>query len=206
MPRPGGQGVRDTVVVVGTLLVLGVLAGVLWSVVVTPAEFTKLAKGGAMGEGQLGRQFGADGWYVVIAVLTGLAAGAVLSWWRSRSALVTSAALVVGATVAAIAMALTGHLLGPGDPDAALAAAKIGSQVPEALDVGTRPVWPLTDYLQNTLPFYLAWPVGVLAGALVVLLGRGQEDAEESVSTSRRARSDDSPEVGNSDILPGRPR
>jgi hypothetical protein len=78
--------------------------------------------------------------------------------------------------------------------------------VPEALGVGTRPVWPLTDYLQNTLPFYLAWPVGVLAGALVVLLGRGPEDAEESVSTSRRARSDDSPEVGNSDILPGMPR
>ena len=55
-------------------------------------------------------------------------------------------------------MALTGHLLGPGDPGAALAAAKVGARVPERLDV-------------DAFTVYLAWPVAVLAGALVVLLG-----------------------------------
>lgn len=174
MARPG-RG-RDAAVVIGVLLVLGVLAGVLWSVLVTPAEFTKLPTGGSMGEDQLGRQFGADAWYVVIAVLTGLAAGAVLSWWRSSSVLVTSAALLLGAVVAAVAMAVTGHLLGPGDPETALAAAKVGTAVPEALDVGIRPVWPLTHYLKDTLPVYLSWPVGVLIGALLVLVGRGDDE------------------------------
>ncbi len=182
MPGPGSQGRRDAAVVVGVLLLLGVLAGVVWSQVVTPAEFTKLAKGGAMGEEQLRRQFGADGWFVVIAACTGLVAGAVLSWWRSADALVTSAALVAGAVLAAAAMALTGHLLGPGDPQTALAAAKAGARVPDSLHVGTRPVWPLTAYLQDTAPIYLSWPVGVLAGTLLVLVGRGPEGDR----TSRR--------------------
>jgi hypothetical protein len=187
MPGPGGQGSadaqgrRDAVVVVAVLLALGVLGGVLWSQVVTPAEFTKLAKGGAMGEDQLSRQFGADGWYVVIAAVTGLVAGAVLSWWRSTDALVTSAALVGGAVVAAVAMALTGHLLGPADPERALAVARVGARVPSSLDVGMRPVWPLAAYLEDTLAVYLAWPVGVLAGALLVLVGRAREDDRASV-------------------------
>jgi len=187
MPGPGfqgrrdSQGRRDAVVVVVVLLVLGVLAGVLWSAVVTPAEFTKLAEGGAMGEEQLSRQFGADGWYVVIAAVTGLVAGAVLSWWRSTNALVTSAALLAGAVLAAVAMALTGHLLGPADPERALAAAQVGVRVPNSLDVGGRPVWPLAAYLEDTLAFYLAWPVGVLAGALLVLVGRAGEEDRTSV-------------------------
>ncbi len=71
--------------------------------------------------------------------------------------LLTSALLVVGAVLAAVAMALTGHLLGPGDPGAALAAAKVGAKVPERLDV-------------DAFTVYLAWPISVLAGALVVLL------------------------------------
>jgi hypothetical protein len=164
------------VVVVGVLLVLGILAGVVWWLVVTPAEFTKLPHGGQMGEDQLGRQFGADAWYVVIAVPTGLVAGGLLTWWRSAHVLGTVAALLLGAVVAAAAMSLTGHLLGPQDPTAALGAAKLGSRVPESLDVGLRPVWPLWAYLEDTISVYLSWPVGLLVGALLVLVGRGPED------------------------------
>jgi hypothetical protein len=57
-------------------------------------------------------------------------------------------------------MWLVGHVLGPGDTGTALQAAAVGSTVPERLGVD---VW--TDFL--------AWPVAVLGGALVVLLGRG---------------------------------
>ena len=71
--------------------------------------------------------------------------------------LLTSVLLVLGAVLAAAAMALTGHLLGPGDPGAALAAARVGGRVPERLDV-------------DTFTVYLVWPISVLAGALVVLL------------------------------------
>jgi hypothetical protein len=163
---------RDAVVVIGVLLLVGVACGIVWSLVVTPAEFTKVANGGAMDEDQLSRQFGTDAWYVVIAVVAGLVAGACLTWWRSRDAVLTSGLLLAGSVLAAVAMALTGHLLGPGDPKATLAAAKLGVRVPESLDVGTRPLWPLTDYLRETVTVYLAWPIGALAGALLVLLGR----------------------------------
>lgn len=159
MPRPGATAGRDAAVVIGVLLVLGLLCGLLWSQVVTSAEFTKVADGGAMEGDQLGNKFDADGWYVVIAVPAGLLAGLVLTARRSRDALVTSGLLVVGSVLAAAAMALTGYLMGPGDPRAALAVAKVGATVPERLDV-------------DAFAVYLGWPVGVLAGALFVLLGR----------------------------------
>jgi hypothetical protein len=162
-PRVSAPAGRDAAAVVGTLLALGLLGGVLWSQVVVPAEFTKLASGGTMGEDQLSRQFAADAWYVVIAVVAGAPAGALLSWWRSRDPLLTSVLLVVGAALAAAAMALVGHLLGPGSTQAALDAAPVGARVPERLDV-------------DTFVAYLGWPVGVLAGALFVLLGKGPEE------------------------------
>jgi hypothetical protein len=210
MPRPNAgarvAAARDAAVVLGILLVLGVLAGVLWSQVVTPAEFTKLATGGEMGEDQLGRQFGADGWYVVIALVTGLAAGAVLSWWRSTSVAVTTGALLLGAVLAAVAMAVVGHVLGPPDPQHALAAAKVGATVPEALDVGTVPVWPLTDYLQDTLAVYLTWPVGVLLGVLLVIVGRRPEEDPVSGSDDGHPGSSRAPGLGDSGLMPGTSR
>jgi hypothetical protein len=155
---------RDAVTVLGGLLLLGVLSGLLWSQVVTPAEFTKLADGGSMSEDQLSRRFGADAWYVVIAAVAGSGAGALLSWWRARDPLLTSGLLLLGSALAAAAMAGVGHLLGPSDAGAALAAADVGARVPEQLDV-------------DTLLAYLAWPVGVLSGALFTLLGTGDEVA-----------------------------
>ena len=149
---------RDVAVVLGVLLVAGVLGGVLWWLLWDPASYLKTVDGGVMGENDLSRRFAADGLYAVIAGVAGLLCGLGLTWWRSRDPLWTSVALVVGSVLAAVAMALTGHLLGPGDPGAALAAAKVGARVPERLDV-------------DAFTVYLAWPVAVLAGALVVLLG-----------------------------------
>lgn len=163
---------RDALIVLAAFVVLGLLCGVLWSQVVTPAEFTRLPDGGAMGEDDLGKRFGADGWFIAIGATAGLVAGLVLSWWRSRDPVLTSGLLVLGSVVAAALMAVVGHLLGPGDPQAALEAAKAGERVPEQLDVGVAPLWPLSAYLKDSLTTYLAWPVGVLAGALLVLLGR----------------------------------
>lgn len=150
----------DVLVVLGVFLLLGVLGGLLWPVLVTPAEFTKLASGGAMGENELGKQFGADGWFVVIGFLAALAAGLVLTAWRSRDPLLVSLLLLVGAAAAAAVMALVGHWTGPGDPGAALRAARVGSTVPESLDV-------------DSFSIYLAWPFGALVGALFVLVGTG---------------------------------
>jgi|1186.fasta_scaffold36931_2 hypothetical protein len=192
MPRPSTGGARaDAAVVLGTLALLGLLGGVLWAQVVTPAEFTKLANGGAMGENELSKQFAADAWYVVIGAVAGLAAGLVLSWWRTRDPVLTSVLLLAGAVVAAVLMALVGHLLGPGDPRAALQSAKVGARVPQSLDVGLVPVWPLGRYLRETATVYLSWPVGALAGALFVLLGRApavprRSEVPESAESATR--------------------
>jgi hypothetical protein len=151
------------VAVLGVLLLLGVLSGVLWWQLVTPAEYTRLPSGGSMSEDQLSLQFGADAWYVVIAAVVGTAAGVLLSGWRARDPLLTSCLLLAGSALAAAAMVGVGHLLGPGDPRPALAAAPVGARVPEQLDVDT--------YL-----VVLAWPVGLLSGALFTLLGRDGTD------------------------------
>lgn len=161
-PGPASQSTggarQDALVVIGVFLALGVLGGLLWPVLVDPAEFTKLASGGAMGENELGKQFGADGWFVVIGFLAALAAGLGLTAWRSRDPLLTSLLLLVGAAAAAGVMALVGHWTGPGDPGQALRAAAVGAKVPESLDV-------------DSFSIYLAWPFGALVGALFVLLG-----------------------------------
>jgi hypothetical protein len=167
--RRSGGLVGDLAVVLGGLLLLGVVCGVVWSLLVDPAEFTKLRGGGVMQEEDLGKRFSADGVYVVIAVVAGLVSGLVLTWWRSRDVLLTSLLLLVGAGLAAVAMALTGHLLGPGDPGAALAAARVGARVPERLGV-------------DAFPVYLAWPIAVLAGALVVLLNVSPSSRSDSSS------------------------
>jgi len=155
--RSGGSLRGDAAVVIGILLVLGLAGGVLWWLLVDPAAYTKTRDGGVMSEAALRRQFSADGVYAVIAAVTGLVAGLVLTWWRSRDPLLTSLLLILGAALAAAVMALTGLLLGPGDPGTALREAKVGAQVPLRLEV-------------DTFSVYLVWPVAVLAGALVVLL------------------------------------
>jgi hypothetical protein len=185
VPRRAGRGVLgDVAVVLGVFLVLGLLGAVLWSSVVSPADYTKVAGGGGMGEADFGQQFGADGWFVVIGVLGGLVAGLVLTAWRGRDPLLTVGLLVVGSCLAAAAVALLGHLLGPGDPSAALRAVRVGATVPERLDVG--PQLPGQPH-ESALTVYLSWPVGALAGALFVLLARSPARDPESPAADRPA-------------------
>jgi hypothetical protein len=160
---PARTAGRDAAMVLGALLLLGAVCGVVWWLVVDPAEFVKTSRGGAMGEDQLGKRFNADAWFLLIALVAGVAAGLALSAWRSRDPLLTSGLLVAGSAVAAAAMALVGHLLGPHGTEAALRAASVGAHVPEPLSV-------------DVFLVYLAWPVGALAGDLFVLLGRAPED------------------------------
>ena len=73
----------------------------------------------------------------MIAAVAGLVAGLVLTWWRvARPAAHQPAAGRSASALAAAVMALTGHLLGPGDPSAALAAAAMRRAVPVALSRG----------------------------------------------------------------------
>ncbi len=156
--RPGRRGGArsDVLVILGTYLVLGLVCGVLWWVLVQPAAYTKLSQGGSMSEVQLSKQFDADGWYTVLALVAGLLSGGLLTWWRSRDFLRTTLLVAVGSVLAAVLTAWTGHLLGPGSAELALRKASLGAQVPIPLDVSS---WAP----------YLAWPIAALAGELMVL-------------------------------------
>ncbi|MGA8210285.1 MAG: hypothetical protein WB441_16640 [Nocardioidaceae bacterium] len=166
---PGRPVFAEAALVVGALAVIGALAGVLWSRLVDPAEFTRLARGGSMAEEQLSRQFAADGWFVVIGTLAGVLAGVVGTWRRVADPLPRLTLTLLGSAVAAAACAGVGHLLGPGDPGPLLSAAPVGTRVPERLDV-------------DTFVVYLSWPLGVLVGTLAVLLGRRTDTNEPGVA------------------------
>lgn len=164
--RRAGAG-TDVLVVIGAYLLVGVVCGALWWWLWDPAVFTKVrGGGGSMGEVQLGRRFAADGWYVVIAAGAGLLLGVGMMLWRSRDVLLSTVLVVLGSGVAAAVMAVVGNLLGPVDPDVALAAVAPGAKVPTQLDV-------------NSFVVYLVWPITTLVGALVVMWaapGRFSED------------------------------
>ena len=172
-PRGGALDgpLGDLVVVLGTFAVLGVLAGIAWWLLVDPAEFTKLRAGGSMGEVELGKRFGADGWYVVVAVVAALPAGVAFTWWRSRDYLLTGVLVLVGSVLAAVACAVTGLLLGPGNPDVALAAAPLGAHVPVRLEVA--PELRVAGLPLSSV--FLAWPISALVGALLVLWSKPLE-------------------------------
>ena len=163
-PADGDRGGRlrgsasDALVVLGTFVVLGVLCGVLWWALAPTPAYTKVHGGGAMDEVALGRQFSAVAWYVAIAAVAGLVAAIALTWWRDRDP------LLLGSVVAAVLMAVVGHLLGPGDSQALLATARLGTKVPDQLHVAARAA-------------YLAWPISVLLGCLVILWGRLPTDS-----------------------------
>lgn len=152
---PGARG--DTVTVLGTHVVLGLVGAVAWWLLADPAYFTVGEQGAVgMGELELGGRFETTGWFTVIAVVLGVPAGAALTWWRSRDPLMTAGLLVLGSALATAVMAQVGRLLGPVDPRAAAAAADVGERVPTDLVVGA-PVG------------YLVWTIAALAGALMVL-------------------------------------
>ncbi|HZJ04881.1 MAG TPA: hypothetical protein VFD59_05360 [Nocardioidaceae bacterium] len=155
---------KEAAVIVAICALLGVGCGVLWWLLVDPAMITKVAEGGSVGELELGKRFDPDGWYAVIAALSGLLAGGLLTWWRSRDPILTTVLVLFGAGVAAAVMAVTGWLLGSVDPDVALAAVEVGGKVPEQLIVTAQAA-------------YLVWPIAMLVGALMVLWSQPRERA-----------------------------
>ena len=150
--------VADVLVVLSWFVAAGVLGAVLWWQVTPLAEYTRTATDAAMGEDQLGRQVSADGWYFAIAVLGGLVSGVALLVLRRRDPVVTVVLVTLGGLLAAWLMLRVGLWLGPADPKDVLDSVAVGGKVPLQLETHTTGV-------------FLAWPIGALLGATVVLWG-----------------------------------
>lgn len=125
----------DVGVVFAVFAVLGLLGALLWRWLTPLPYYVKVGSGGSMAPEVMTRQVGIDGWFFVIALVLGLLAGAVLTWWARREPVLTVLAIVLGAAVASFVMVHLGRALGPGDVAQALARAKPGAHVPVPLQV-----------------------------------------------------------------------
>lgn len=150
-------GLRDAAAVAAWFAAAGVVGAVVWELVTPLAEYTRSAESGTMGEEELARQFGATGWFLVIAAVGGFVSGLVLLLLRRRNPILTVVLVAVGGALASLVMAVVGLALGPADPNDVLATVAVGDTVPLQLRVEGAGV-------------YLVWSIAAMAGALAALL------------------------------------
>lgn len=160
-PRPSPLRhplVADVLIVLAWFVVAAVVGALVWWQVTPLAAYTRTATDAGMGEDQLGRQVSADGWFFAIALLGGLVSGVALLALRRRDPVVTVVLVTLGGLLAAWLMLRVGLWLGPADPEGVLKDVAVGGKVPLQLETHTTGV-------------FLAWPIGALLGATVVLWG-----------------------------------
>ena len=117
-------------------LVVGIVAAVVWRLVVQPPSYLVQADGSAsMSERGLTEIFGADAWYVVLGVVFGAVIG-VITWRRFKHLGWVSAFLAGGlGALAGVVCWQLGQLLGGTSFDERLATAKPGDLVPISLEL-----------------------------------------------------------------------
>jgi len=113
--------------------------------------------------------FGGTAQYVVVALGLGLLLGVVAGIVAGRHALAVLGALLGGSAVAAVLMMVVGTWFSPPDPAALATTANLGKEVPGHLEVTMGRIPVLGSEVPVPTP-YLAWPVGALAGYVVVML------------------------------------
>jgi hypothetical protein len=146
---------------VAVLAATGAVAGVVWEWVWTaPVGVVSGHKWLAQDEAGLRGQFSGTGWYVVIASVAGLLAGAAVALFLDRVPLATLAAVVVGSLVGAWLMVVVGAALGPADPVHLALTARDGTHLPGRLEVSGRSPWA-------------SMPAGALVALALVFFGLG---------------------------------
>ncbi|WGX94642.1 hypothetical protein [Nocardioides sp. L-11A] len=105
----------------------------------------------------IARDFSGTATYVVIAFALAVLLGLVGGWIARHSPVAGVLAVLVGAGLAALAMALLGESFSPPDPASLVASHQAGDVLPGHLHVaGWTP--------------YLAWPVGAMLAYLVLMV------------------------------------
>lgn len=160
------RAVRSAYLVVLAFAVLGAALGAIWPHAIAHAKLERFANGVGQGQLQLSRVWSADGWFVLLGGVAGLAAGVVVGALRRLDAVVAVLGVVVGSVLAALFMATIGRLLGPDDPARMLAGAAVGTTADASI------AWP-------PLGAMLAWPFAALVGVLAGLFTRPDESTPE---------------------------
>ena len=148
----------DAVVVGVWFAIAGLVAGVVWVLVVTPPEVTRTGGNATVPTEELAKQVAMDGWFAVIALVAGALSGVLLLAWRRRDPLLMVPLVALGGGLASWLMIQVGKVLGPGDEIAALRRLPDGSQVSEQLRLhATGVAW--------------VWSIAAVFGALALPLG-----------------------------------
>ena len=116
MPQRMRSVLRQVAVVLLLFAVVGVLAGVVWQWVWSPPTGVAYQGSWVLDVEGLTHDFSGTGLYVVVGAVAGLLAGAAAGVLFDRDELVTLAAVVAGAALAAWLMKEVGQALGPPDP------------------------------------------------------------------------------------------
>ena len=170
--RPA-RALRRTVVVLVLFAVVGALAGVVWEWVWAPPTGVVLDHQFLLdGEG-LRSAFSGTALYVLVASLAGLLLGVGVAVLCDGSELLTLAAVVVGAVLAAWLMHLVGTSLGPPDPGPVAERSEDLTRLPDELRVSG---WS---------PF-VAFPSGALLGVTVVFVGLAGRRRADGFTEGRR--------------------
>jgi hypothetical protein len=160
---------RDAAVVLAWFVVAAVIGALLWWQLTPLAEFTRTTTNAEMGEDQLGKQVGADGWYFVIAAVGGLVSGVSLLLLRRRDPVAMVVLVALGALLASWLMLRVGLWLGPASPKDVLPDVPVGHKVPLQLKTSASGV-------------HFLWPVTALLGAAAVLWGSDERRHEQGPS------------------------
>lgn len=148
---------RWSLAVLLAMVAMGLVGGLLWSMLADPPGYTVSRQSASMGQSESGKQFGVEVMYGSIASVLGLVAGLVAGWRLARYGWVLALTLTLGGIAAALSSLLTGRWLGPPDPSDVISSAAVGTVVPVQLTV-------------ESTGLLLTWPVAALVG-LVLMVG-----------------------------------
>lgn len=103
----------------------------------------------------VGREFGAIGWYVVIGLVGGVVLGLLAALLATRAEIATLVAVAAGSAVAGLVTYRVGAMLAPPDPTTV-------TPSPDGLVDGT--------LVMAGSSWFAAWPLGAIAAVFVVYL------------------------------------
>ncbi|HAM44226.1 MAG TPA: hypothetical protein DCM67_04255 [Propionibacteriaceae bacterium] len=136
VPSQQGSLAAWILLLVGLSIVVGALAGVFWSGVVTLPSYQIQPDGSAViGEQGLSQIVAADVWFSITGALVGAGLGLVVWKWFHPLGWPTSLLAVAAGLLAGLACWRFGTLLGPGPFEARMAAAQAGDLVPVSLEL-----------------------------------------------------------------------
>ena len=151
---------------VGSALILGVVAGLLWLWLADPAEWQVTAQGTILDEQAAKGRFGVIVTFVIISIVIafvwGLLAGRALS---QRGWIMVPVFALVSVAAGLIAWKV-GAILGPPDP-ATVKGVKIGGTIPQQLTV-------------DAVSPFLVWPIFALVGQFLAVYLSGNRSDESA--------------------------